>query len=165
MFRSARSTCASKARTTSSAPSSATSMAEIGETEEAMLAAVRKKASTLDVFIPRYVEAYAEMLRGHAPLLRLSMARAEHDPLVSEPGKRLALDAQRASADAMLAYADEFGGSDHDTKANAAFLIIFSVLARQLSLGSSAESAHGYDWELQKRELGKMTLAYLKSDF
>jgi hypothetical protein len=36
-------------------------------------------------------------------------------------------------------------------------------MARQLSLGSSGEAAHDYDWEVLKRELGRMCLAYLRA--
>jgi len=142
----------------------ATALENIGAEEDAMLAAVRAMSPTLADFVPRYVESYAEVLRENAPLLRLSMARAEIDPLVSEPGKRTAFRTQEASANAMLAYRDEFGGTNPEVKANAAFQIIFSALARQLSLGSTPESVHNYDWELHKRELGKMTLAYFRAD-
>ena len=39
-----------------------------------------------------------------------------------------------------------------------------STLARQLSLGSSGEAVHDYDWSLLKRELARMCLAYLRAD-
>jgi AcrR family transcriptional regulator len=62
----------------------ANALEEIGRDEKAMidrLAACR----TLDEFVPRFVESYAEVLRINAPLLRLCMQRAAYDPLVSRP--------------------------------------------------------------------------------
>ncbi|MFD1612322.1 TetR/AcrR family transcriptional regulator [Sphingomonas tabacisoli] len=137
---------------------------QIAAEEDAMLAGVKAKSRSLADFIPRYVEDYAEVLKENAPLLRLAMQRAEIDPQVSAPGKRSAFRSQEISTNAMLEYREEFGGDDHEIKANAAFQIIFSALARQLSLGSLRESVHDYNWELHKRELGRMALAYLKAD-
>ncbi len=132
--------------------------------EDAMMATVRAESTSLDTFVPRYVQAFAEVLREHAPLLRLSMQRAAFDPLVSEPGKQSANRAATLGITAMLEYRAAFGGEDHEAKANAAYQIIFATLARQLSLGSTAESAYSHDWKELNRELGKMCLAYLKAD-
>ncbi|UVO53108.1 TetR/AcrR family transcriptional regulator [Sphingomonas sp. SUN039] len=131
------------------------------EEEDRMLAVVTESAS-LNSFVAAYVEAYAELLKQHAPLLRLTMKRAENDPQVSEPGKRVALRVEDLSTAAMMAYADEMGGKDKELKANSSFHVIFATLARQLSLGSTGESVHDYDWSQLKRELGRMCLAYLK---
>ena len=53
------------------------------------------------------------------------------------------------------------GGNDKALKANSSYHVIFATLARQLSLGSTGESVHDYDWQQLKRELGRMCLAYL----
>ncbi len=136
----------------------------ITTSEDAMLEKLRAECATLDIFMPRYVEGYAEVLRGNAPLLRLAMQRASFDPLVSGPGKQRALHAEVTGANAMLAYRNEFGGKDPQTKATSCYHVVFATLARQLSLGSTGESAHNYDWQLLKRELGRMCLAYLKAE-
>ncbi len=136
----------------------------LAEAEGALLDRLERDCSNLAQFVPQYVEGYAEVLREHAPLLRQTMERASHDPLVSAPGKEHALRAEEQSTQAMLAHADEFGGSDHRVKAQSAYHIIFATLARQLSLGSSGEAVHDYDWNLLKRELGRMCLAYLRAD-
>jgi AcrR family transcriptional regulator len=132
--------------------------------EDAMIAGVKAKATSLDTFMPDFVEAFAEMLREHAPLLRMSMQRASFDPLVSEPGRQSANRAAAMGIAAMLDYRAEFGGDDNERKANAAYQIIFATLARQLSLGSTGESVHPQDWRELKIELGRMCLAYLKTD-
>lgn len=141
----------------------ADALERIAADEDAMLAEVKAGSATLADFVPQYVEAYAEVLRGNAPLLRLSMQRASFDPLVSEPGKRSALRMAKAGANAMLEHVDEFGGDDAQTKASSAYHVIFATLARELSLGSTGEAATHYDWASLKRELGRMCLAYLKA--
>lgn len=140
----------------------ANALEEIGRDEKAMidrLAACR----TLDEFVPRFVESYAEVLRINAPLLRLCMQRAAYDPLVSGPGKKHAFRAEDMCRDAVLRFATEIGGGDTHLRATSAYHIIFATLARQLSLGSSGESVHEYDWDILKRELGLMCLSYLKA--
>ena len=139
-------------------------MEDMAREENAMLDDAMANSTTLDEFVPRFVQLYAEILRKNAPLLRLAMHRASHDELVSKPGKDRALAAASASVGALLAFRGEFGGNDHQTRASSSFHIIFATLARELSLGSTGESANNYDWELLKRELGRMCIAYLRSE-
>src|SRR5205823_181909 len=119
-----------------------------------MIKQVQERSSALDQFVPRYVEGYAEVLREHAPLLGLSMQRAAYDPLVSGPGKLHAAASAAAGSAAMLKFVAEIGGNDPAAKTTSAYHVIFATLARELSLGSTSESAHNYDWTLLKRELG-----------
>jgi AcrR family transcriptional regulator len=142
----------------------ANALETLAAAEYAMLDDLSRNCKTLAEFVPAYVAAYAEVLRQHAPLLRMTMERASYDPLVSAPGKEHALRAERTCTEAMLVHAGEFGGSDHKVKAQSAYHIIFATLARQLSLGSSGEAVHDYDWNLLKRELGRMCLAYMRAD-
>lgn len=141
----------------------ASHLQRIERVEEEMVADVRARSHTLAEFMHNFVDAYAEFLRQHAPMLRLGMDRARHDPLVSGPGKATAARAARMSADAMLAYRDEVRGADAELKAYSAFNMIFSTLARQLSLGSSAEIADDLDWIVLKTQLARMAIAYLSS--
>lgn len=132
--------------------------------EDELLGRLERDCADLASFVPAYVEGYAEVLRRHAPLLRLTMERAAFDPLVSAPGKESALRAETNATNAMLAHAGEFGGSDHKVKAQSSYHIVFATLARQLSLGSSGEAVHDYDWNLLKREMARMVLAYFRAD-
>ncbi|MDE2302298.1 MAG: TetR/AcrR family transcriptional regulator [Sphingomonadales bacterium] len=136
---------------------------DVSGEEATMLSALERECASLGEFVPRYVERYAEVLRRNAALLRLSMERAAYDPLVSGPGKDHALRATSAGTEAMLRYRDEIGGDDGELKARSAYHVIFATLARQLSLGSTYESADGYNWNQLKRELGRMCLAYLRA--
>jgi AcrR family transcriptional regulator len=142
----------------------ANALDEIAVEEDRMIESVRAISRSLSEFVPNYVKAFAEVLRRNAPLLRLSMERASYDPLVSGPGKKSAQRSAGQAKTAMLEYGEEFGGEDREMKADAAYQIIFATLARHLSLGSTGESAIGHDWDLLKRELGRMCLAYLKAD-
>lgn len=136
----------------------------LAEEENTMFNSIMAESTSLGAFVPVYVRAYAEVLRRNAPLLRLSMRRAASDPLVQGPGKERAFAAAAAGTGAMLAFRQEFGGTDHQTKASAAFQIIYATLARELNLGIQGEAANNYDWELLKRELARMILAYLRSE-
>ncbi|MBT0670916.1 TetR/AcrR family transcriptional regulator [Novosphingobium profundi] len=136
-------------------------LGDIAKAEDAMIDTLRAQSSTLSEFVPRYVEAFAELLREHAPLLRLSMMRAAFDPLVAEPGRASANRAAKLATETMLVFRGEFAGEDNEVRANAAYQIIFATLARQLSLGSTGESVHPQDWGSLKVELGRMCLAYL----
>lgn len=137
-------------------------LAENAAEEGAMYERLRRECATLAEFVPAHVEAYAEILRTHAPLLRLGMKRAVSDPLVAAPGKQRALSAEQACIEALLRYEAEFGGSDHETKASSAHHVIYATLARQLSLGAAGETAIESDWNQLKRELARMCLAYLR---
>lgn len=132
-----------------------------GEIE--MFSALRVECRSLAEFMPAYIEGYGEILRQLAPLLRLIMQRASHDPLVSAPGKEEALRAEQRAVDAMLVYKEEFGGGDHVDKAKAVYHMIFASLARHYSLGFQGEAAHGYDWPMLKRQFSVMAIAYMKS--
>jgi len=142
----------------------AEAMIAIDRDEAAMLESLSKTCSTLRDFVPQFVSAYAGLLHDHAGMLRLAMRRAEHDPLIAEPGKAAALKAQAQVQSAMLRYDSELCRDDRDSRTGAAFYIIFATLARQLSLGSSEESATDFEWDKLKQELGRMCLAYLTAD-
>lgn len=139
----------------------------LADAETALVQRLGEGCSDLSSFMFQYVEGYAEVLREHAPLLRLTMERAEYDPQVAMPGRQHALRAETEATTAMLTHADEFGGDgpdDYKVKAQSGYHVIFATLARQLSLGSNGEAVHAYDWSQMKRELARMCVAYLRAD-
>ena len=142
----------------------AEAMAGMRRDETVMFERLGESCQTLREFVPQFVTAYAGLLTRHAALLRLAMMRAEHDPLIAEPGKKAALRVLKQAQDAMLRYGDELGSEGRGTRTSTAFYVIFATLARQLRLGSSQESVSDFDWEQLKRELGSMCLAYLTAD-
>jgi hypothetical protein len=136
-------------------------MAQLDADETAMIERLKQDSQDLPDFVASYVQDYAEILRLHAPLLRLTMARAEHDPEISTMGKQAAARAVRQAVDAFMAFGEEIKAPDPALSAASAHHIIFATLARQLSLGSTGESITNYDWALLKRELTRMCIAYL----
>jgi AcrR family transcriptional regulator len=142
----------------------ANALEDIVQDEDAMFAKLTAETHSLSEFVARYVDDFAEMLRRNAPLLRLAMQRAAYDPLISGPGKASALKSEDSAIAAMLRFRSEIGGHDAQKKAKTSFNVVFAALARELSLGSTDESAHNYDWGEHKCELGKMCLAYLRAE-
>lgn len=142
----------------------ANALDDIVQDEKAMFGKLNAETNSLGEFMPRYVDQFAEMLRRNSSLLRLAMNRASFDPLVSGPGKESALNSEESAKDAMLRFRNEIGGDDPAMKAKTSYNVVFAALARELSLGSTRESAHNYDWGEHKCELGKMCLAYLRAD-
>lgn len=136
---------------------------DLRSAEDAMLDSLVGTVGSLSEFVASYIADYAEILRINAPLLRLAMLRAEQDPQISVLGKQAADDAVAAATRAFLAYAPEFGGGDAQLRAQSAHHVIFATLARRLSLGSTSESSPDYDWDILKRELASMSIAYLRS--
>lgn len=130
--------------------------------ERVMIDAVLAETSTLGEFLPLYIARYSAFLEEHAPLLRTIMARAEIDPLVSEPGKETARRSAEMSIAAILTFRDEIKSADPEAKALAVFQIVFATIARQFGLGSTPESSDPYLWGFIKDEIVKMALAYLR---
>ncbi|MBY0394720.1 MAG: TetR/AcrR family transcriptional regulator [Novosphingobium sp.] len=130
--------------------------------ERVMIDAVLAETSSLGAFLPLYIARYSAFLEEHAPLLRTIMARAEIDPLVSEPGKETARRSAEMSIAAILTFRDEIKSADPEAKALAVFQIVFATIARQFGLGSTPESSDTYLWGFIKDEIVKMALAYLR---
>lgn len=138
-------------------------MQDLRDAEDAMFERLVGACRNIDEFVENYIEDYAEVLRLHAPLLRLAMLRAQQDGQVSGLGKQAADDAVAASTRAFLEYRAEIGGPDAALRAQSAYQIIFATLARRLSLGSTSESTPTQDWDILKGELARMCIAYLRS--
>lgn len=137
-------------------------LADLAAAEAAMYAQLLAASARLHDFVPRFVETYAEVLRVNAPLVRLAMLRAEHDPMVAVLGRQAGDHALDRAVEALMRFAPEFGGKAPALRARSVFHVIFATLARQLSLGSTAESVTGFDWGELKQELARMALAYLR---
>ena len=129
--------------------------------EAEMVDLVSAKSSSLAEFLCNYIDAYAEYLKHRAPLIRLSMERATHDPLIAGPGKETAMRSAQFATQGMLAYRNEFGGDDCELRARSAYATVFAALGRHLSLGLVGDAALPSDWEQIKHELTRMCVAYL----
>lgn len=134
----------------------------VARDEESMINDLLKNSNNLGELVVNCVDDYANLLQRHAPQMRLCMDRAEHDPLVSRPGKAQANRAASGVAAAIMAFECEISGKRKQVKAETTARLLFSALARELGLGSTRESAHPQDWSVFKAELAQVCLAYLR---
>ncbi|WP_207095646.1 TetR/AcrR family transcriptional regulator [Novosphingobium sp. PY1] len=138
-------------------------LAQIEAAEDLLMNQLMSKATNLGEFIPPYTDGFAEILKGNAPILRLSMQKAANDPLIAESGQSAAQHSVMRWTQAITNFSDEIVGLA-DMKIFAAYQIIYSVLARGLNLSPNGGAEQHYQWDMLKRELGKMVLAYLHTD-
>lgn len=131
--------------------------------QQAMLADVIARSDGLDSFIHHFVEAFAELLRRHSPLLRPIMLRATVDRTTSETGKGSHDRLFAAVSAQLMTYAFAFSRHDHSRLIKSAYSVIYATIARYLGLGSSPESANEGNWEELKQDLGTMCAAFLRA--
>lgn len=117
----------------------------------------------LDVYVRRFIERYAELLRVFAPILRPIMFRAINDTAISRTGQASAERLIGQVRQQMLRFSGEFGRPDGIRMIDNAFRIIYYTLARHLGLGSSPEAANEGNWSELKEDLAIMTVAFLRA--
>jgi AcrR family transcriptional regulator len=133
----------------------------LAATEQRFIARALRSCSSLDEFVPTFVNGYAKMLRDNALVLKLAMQRASRDAKVSGTGDREAQAAAEKATSALLTFRNEIAG-EAQSKVNTAYQMIFAVLARHLSLDTRDPMAMSQDWKKLVEELRWMTLWYLK---
>ncbi len=138
-------------------------LARIEEDQDAMMAKIVGKAATLDDFSALFVDAYAELLKSYAPVLRPIMFRAIYDQNISQLGRQSAERLSNEAERQLLRFSAEFGRPDHQRLVGNAFKMIYNTLARLLGLGSSLEAAHQGDWDELKEDLSIMCAAFLRA--
>lgn len=127
----------------------------------AIIAKVRESASDLRDLTMRVVEALAESLRSHAPILRPFMLRAPMDASTSDQGKASYGRIAEAVQAALLSHREEIRHPDPERAAASAFRLMYAAIARYLGFGAVAETAGEGDWADLKRDLGHMCAAFL----
>ncbi|MEZ5742445.1 MAG: TetR/AcrR family transcriptional regulator [Sphingomonadaceae bacterium] len=138
---------------------------ELVDTLDAEVAMHRKLAdgsSSLEQFLGSFIADYSAFLGERATMLGLIMQKAASDPAISSPGKEVAGQSARLAKEGILRFRDEIRGNDLDLKATVVFQTVFSTIARQYGLGTTAESADPKLWAIVRHELAKMMLAYLR---
>lgn len=138
-------------------------LARIEEDQDAMMAKIVDKAATLDEFAFLFVDAYAELLKLYAPVLRPIMFRAIYDKSISMLGRQSAEKLSQEAEQQLLRFSGEFGRPDHQRLVGNAFRMIYYTLARLLGLGSSLEAAHQGNWDELKEDLAIMCVAFLRA--
>ncbi|NMN03540.1 MULTISPECIES: TetR/AcrR family transcriptional regulator [unclassified Novosphingobium] len=123
--------------------------------------AAREAAGSLVAIVPLLVEAVAETLREHAPLLRPLMQRATHDPIVAQTGKASYASTAAAVRSALLAHRAEIRQDDPERAVDSCFRVLYAAIARYLGFGSAKEAAWEGRWDVLKQDLGRMLAAFL----
>ncbi|MEO7656529.1 MAG: TetR/AcrR family transcriptional regulator [Sphingomicrobium sp.] len=137
-------------------------LADIAEIERAALKNALLQSETLVDFVPRFVNFFSQSVREHSLIIRLAMRRATIDVEVSNTGDDREQESAEALAEALRAFGDEIAG-DVTYKSAIIFHVIFSALARNLSLNTSLAKPNAPNWKSLTEELSIMALAYLKS--
>ena len=105
------------------------------------------------------IEALAKLLRENAAVLSPFMLLANHDEVIAKAGKAAYDSMNREFERAMVGSAAATVRRRRAVRWSCT--VVYSVLARQLALGSDPGAAADYDWEQVISELVAMTSAYL----
>lgn len=116
---------------------------------------------TLHALVGRAVRALAELLRRHADELAPFMRLAHNDPVIAAGGKIAHEDMVSAFSKALLSAGDAITRPDPEAAVTWSCTVVYSVLARQLGLGSDPEAAMDQPWEELLAVLVEMVAAYL----
>jgi AcrR family transcriptional regulator len=111
--------------------------------------------------VARVVQTMGEVLRAQAPVLAPFMAIAAHDPVLAQGGKAgytQMVDAFRAM---LLARREDIRHPAPERAVDWSCVVVYSVLARWLGLGSEPEAAGEGDWEQILSDLSTMVTAFL----
>ncbi|WP_216320627.1 TetR/AcrR family transcriptional regulator [Deinococcus aestuarii] len=127
-----------------------------------LLDAIRAERLPFDALVVQMVTALGEFLRAQANLLRPLMARAPSNPTVATLGKRSFHKLKRGWADTLLDHRAEIGHPRPEHAVDACFSLAYAAFARYLGLGSAADVAGEGDWDELGRDLGEMSVLFLR---
>ncbi|WP_457253944.1 TetR/AcrR family transcriptional regulator [Pedococcus sp. P5_B7] len=130
------------------------------ETRQALSLEVAPHESLVDL-VGRAVRALAELLRRHAEELAPFMRLAHRDPVIAAGGKRAHEEMVSAFASTLLSADGGITRPDPQAAVTWSCTVVYSVLARQLGLGSDPEAAMDQPWDELLAVLVEMVAAYL----
>ncbi|KAA9160709.1 TetR/AcrR family transcriptional regulator [Amycolatopsis acidicola] len=107
------------------------------------------------------VRVVGSLLSDHAAVLRPSMVAALRNERIAAMGKRGHAVMVEHWAERLREVGDEIAAPDVEEAISWSFTVAYSVLARYLGLGSSAESAYEGDWDASLRQLTLTVVGYL----
>jgi AcrR family transcriptional regulator len=109
------------------------------------------------------IEAAGALLRRNASILRPFMLLANTDDVIATAGRQSHLELVDRFTEVLLSKRELVGHPDPVTAVNWTFTVVYSVIARYLALGSSAEAAGQGDWDQMLTNLTDMTVSFLTS--
>lgn len=129
-------------------------------------AALQRAAEGHDAFpalVRSLVAALAHLLESEADVLRPFMLRAVHDPEVARVGKHHSDRATRTFCGLLLERRAEVRREDPEAAVQWCHTVVYSVLARRLGLGSTAEGGDGPEIGVMVERLSSMVTSFLLS--
>ncbi|PRY13402.1 TetR/AcrR family transcriptional regulator [Kineococcus rhizosphaerae] len=124
-------------------------------------AAAATGQDTLTGSVRALVTALARMLQAEAGVLRPFMLRAVHDPEVARLGRHYSDREIAVFCDALLRHRAQIRRADPETAVAWCHTVVYSVIARRLGLGSTAEGASGPEVDVMVDRLSSMVSSYL----
>jgi AcrR family transcriptional regulator len=116
----------------------------------------------LRALVERAVWALAGLLQSHARELGPFMQLAQYDPLMAKAGKAAHEDMVHSFARLLLSGGAAITRPDPQAAVVLACTVVYSVIARQLGLGSDPEAAADQPWDELVTALVDMVTAYLR---
>ena len=118
---------------------------------------------TLAEVVRRAVELTADLMLRHEPILRVVMNRAAVDPVIRERGAAQVRVLAEQWEELVLRHRGEIAHADPQLAVEMAFRLMFSTLARRVSLGSAFGAYRDLDDPQLAAELARAVSAYLIS--
>jgi AcrR family transcriptional regulator len=138
-------------------------LAKLDAEQAALVESARREASSLDGLVTKLIEAIAESLRQHGPVMRPLMQRATFDTVIATVGKRSYAEIEKLFREAILERRAEINHPDPERAVQSIFRIAFAAIARYLGFGSATMAAWEGDWQVLKEDLAAMSSAFLHS--
>lgn len=135
-------------------------LAQMAADEVEAIASTLKAASGVEDFILAYVRAQAEIVKGHALMLRLAMRKAAADQTMSDAGEQQEMAAAKRFANALAHYRDQVP-PNVEMRAQVVFHVLFATFARHISQDSQSSSLQRIEWEALIDEISKMIIRYI----
>jgi AcrR family transcriptional regulator len=136
-------------------------MARIQAEQDLAFGDAAPSEETFPETVARVVRTVGELLRAQAPVLAPFMAIGAHDPVLAQGGKAAYLQMVEAYRSMLLARREEIRHPEPERAVDWSCVVVYSVLARWLGLGSEPEAAGEGDWEQILRDLSAMVTAFL----
>lgn len=136
-------------------------MERIGAASQAALRAAASSAPDLAAASRALVGALADLLAEQAPVLRPFMLRAAYDEEVARRGRESSEHEREAFCEGLLLHRAEVRRPDPEAAVAWCHTVVYSVLARRLGLGSTAEGAGDAALPQMVADLASMTTSFL----
>jgi AcrR family transcriptional regulator len=107
------------------------------------------------------VGVLAELLRENAPAMSPFMRVAHRDPVIADAGRKAHEDMVAAFRTLLLTAGPAIRRPDRERAVSWSCTVVYSVLARQLGLGSDPDAAVEHPWDELVDDLTELVAAYL----